>query len=445
MKKPKRRWKSPSLENYGLEPIIYKILTDLPWFRFARQPAIANLDWVMEFYANNAAGDDIVTMRGRRMPANSATINNILDLPNDSPSIYAMIDILEDKDLDTIKDQLCEQGTEWNWNLMPTSHNQTVDPTWLVLINTIITGYTFNVGHVIAKELSAVCKNDKCILAFPYIISALCQRAVVPARPTDKYAVEKSGWTRKEYLRKIEVVDATPIQMVMPTPPASEQAEPSAPGGAQPSPVATPQATPATSPGSSPATTPVTPDSRQSTPDSPLGSAPSPPPSPPPAQSDEAIPFHILQLRSQLQRIEARKLQFMEETKRRSISPPTTRMIYLTGTPRWKNPICPTARRADIPESFTTQKRKEPAHADGEVAPLPTATNIDTTRRKGKTLASWILISDRSSSPKVAEQPPAKRQRKYHVISTDSDDDSSAGLQVERPEQPADPSLSNTF
>ncbi|KAL4281227.1 hypothetical protein GQ457_03G021340 [Hibiscus cannabinus] len=124
----------------------------------------------MEFYANNSDGDDTVTMRGMKVPANSTTINNILNLPNDNPSIYALIDILEDENLDTINDQLYEQGSEWNikgknpktisrphlqpepkmWNtfvkrnLMPTFHNQTVDRTRLVLINAIITGYKFN-------------------------------------------------------------------------------------------------------------------------------------------------------------------------------------------------------------------------------------------------------------------------------------------------------------
>ncbi|KAK8981920.1 hypothetical protein V6N11_072909 [Hibiscus sabdariffa] len=97
--------------NYGLEPIIYKRLNDLGRFRFARQPAHANLNWVLEFYTSNAASEDTVTVRGRRVPANSATINNILDLPNDSPSIYELIDVLEEEDLDTIKDQLCEPGT----------------------------------------------------------------------------------------------------------------------------------------------------------------------------------------------------------------------------------------------------------------------------------------------------------------------------------------------
>ncbi|KAK8686149.1 hypothetical protein V6N13_125176 [Hibiscus sabdariffa] len=96
--------------NYGLEPIIYKRLSDLGWFLFARKPARANLNWVLEFYTHNAVGEDTVTIRGRRVPANSATINSILDQPNDSPSIYELIEVLEEEDLDTIKDQLCEPG-----------------------------------------------------------------------------------------------------------------------------------------------------------------------------------------------------------------------------------------------------------------------------------------------------------------------------------------------
>ncbi|KAK8701681.1 hypothetical protein V6N13_020062 [Hibiscus sabdariffa] len=394
--------------NYGLEPIIYKRLNDLGWFRFARHPA------------------HTVTVRGRRVPANSATINNILDLPNDSPSIYELIDVLEEEDLETIKDHLCEPGTAWNvrgknpktisrphlqpeaklWNtfvkrnLMPTSHNQTVDRTRLVLINAINTGYKFNVGEVIARELSAACQNDKGILAFPYLISALCQRAAVPAQPADKYTPDKSSWTRKEYMRKMEIADAVPIQMAMPTPLASEQPEPVAPAGRAPSPAATPPAEHATSRAPTPAATPATQDSRQSTPPSPMGSAPTPPPPPPPspAQSEE--------------------LRLSEED------------IFDWHTPMEHQSQL---KQADIPGSFKADD-----------APAPAAQE-HTPRRRGKTPAKRIVLSDRSSSPEQPEQQPAKRQRRYHTITTDSDDESSAGLPAANPEQSADPSLSNTF
>ncbi|KAK8656944.1 hypothetical protein V6N13_098878 [Hibiscus sabdariffa] len=359
----KSRWEEQgffldeSLVNYGLEPIIYRRLSELGWFRFAQQPARANLNWVLEFYTNNARGEDNTTVRGRRVAANSATINEILGLPNDDPSIYALLGGLEDEDYETIKDFLCEPGTEWNttgrnphsvsrlrlrpeaklWNtfvkrnLMPTSHNQTVDCTRLVLINVIITGYRFNVGEVIAQEIAAACQNNKGTLAFPCIITALCRRAAVQARPGDKYTAEKPGWSRKEYMRKMDVADITPIRVAPPTPSTSTthtpatapnetgsfapaEAQPT-PAGRIPSPVATPPAAPAPSQTPTPATTPATQDSRQTTPASPVGSAPTPRPSPPPAQSEEADPIHILQLRSQLQRIEARQLQQIEETK----------------------------------------------------------------------------------------------------------------------------------
>ncbi|KAK8655980.1 hypothetical protein V6N13_108542 [Hibiscus sabdariffa] len=137
------------LENYGLEPLIYKRLSDLGWLRFSRQAAQANLSWTREFYAHNAEGNDAANVRGRRVPANSATINTLLDLPDNLLSIYELIGALEDVDYDIIKDQLCLPGTTWNitgknpgtishpqllpeaklWNtfvkrnLMPTSHN----------------------------------------------------------------------------------------------------------------------------------------------------------------------------------------------------------------------------------------------------------------------------------------------------------------------------------
>ncbi|KAK8575381.1 hypothetical protein V6N12_063056 [Hibiscus sabdariffa] len=259
------------LENYGLEPTIHRRLCELSWFRFARQPARANLNWVLEFYTNNAEGEDNVTQR--------------VEHNREKPSLSQ-------------PPSLRPKPKLWNTfvkrNLMPTSHNQTIDRTRLVLINVIMTDYRFNVGEVIAQEISAACQNDKGILAFPCIISALCRRATVPTHPRDKYTVEKPGWSRKEYMQKMDVTDAAPIRVAMPTPPTS--------------PTHYPLAAPEEVGPSAPA------EARQTTLDSPLDSTPSTPSSSPPAQSEEAAPLHILQLRSQQQRIEARQLHFQEET-----------------------------------------------------------------------------------------------------------------------------------
>ncbi|KAK8694444.1 hypothetical protein V6N13_071996 [Hibiscus sabdariffa] len=291
--------------NYSLEPIIYKRLHELSWFRLARQPAMANLNWVLEFYTNNAVGEHNATVRGRRVAANAAIINSILGLPNDEPSLYAMLGALEEEDYKQIKDFLCEEGTAWNttgrnlhsvsrpslwpearlWNtfvkknLMPTSHNQTVDRNRLVLIHTIMIGYRINVGGILAHELVAACKNDKGILAFPYLISAHCRRAALPTSPGDKYMTEKQGWTRAVYMRKMDVTNTTPISVAIPTAPTSpihtpaanpDEAGPSAATEAQPTSAASPSVVPVSSHTSttSPTTTPAAmPASRQSTPE----------------------------------------------------------------------------------------------------------------------------------------------------------------------------------
>ncbi|KAK8593423.1 hypothetical protein V6N12_045505 [Hibiscus sabdariffa] len=281
-------------------------------------------------------------------------------------------------------------------------------------------------------------------------------------------------------MRKMEVADVVPIQMAMPTPPASKQPEPVAPAGRAPSPAATPPAAPAPSPAPTPAATPATQNSRQSTPASPMGSAPTPRPSPPPAQSEEAAPLHILQLRSQLQRIEARQLQHIEEAKvfRNSLvqflcfqfpsapaffsntpttarpgpapaqqTPPAdpsegagnTEQLHLSEEDifDWHTPMEHQSqlKQANIQGSFMADDAPAPAE--------PPAAQEHTPRRRGKTPTKRIVLSDRSSSPELPEQQPAKRQRRYHTITTDSDDESSAGLPAANPEQSTDPSLSN--
>ncbi|KAL4331956.1 hypothetical protein GQ457_07G007920 [Hibiscus cannabinus] len=236
-----------ALPNYGLEQFVHNRLRELGWFRFGRQSPRANFNWVLEFYANNTEGEDFSVVRGRRVPATTAIINDLFGLPNDALSFYQMLEGFEEEDYETIKNLLCLPNTQWNttgrnpysvsrqslipeaklWNtfvkrnLLPTSHNQTMDRTRLLLINTIMTGFRVNVGEILTNELAALCKSDNGILAFPCLVSALCRRVNTPMFDTDKYQAEKTGWTRAVYVRKMNVADAEPLNMAMPTPPAS--------------------------------------------------------------------------------------------------------------------------------------------------------------------------------------------------------------------------------
>ncbi|KAL4386803.1 hypothetical protein GQ457_09G017410 [Hibiscus cannabinus] len=217
----------------------------------------------------------------------------------------------------------------------------------------------------------------------------------------------------------------------------------------------------------------------ESTPDTLLGSTPISPPSPlVPAQSEEgAPPLHILQLRSQLQRIEARQLQFQEETKvfnhylvkficfqfpsavtffaQPSSAPPQPNLSVVA------QPSADTSAKVGATEEvhlssddendvFDWQSPRDhlqplgptPAMAVSilSAAPIPTTSAIaecptpdSPARRKGKATAGRSFGRDIPSSPEdeEAEQRPAKRQRRYHVITADSDDDSSAELHKE--------------
>ncbi|KAK8624400.1 hypothetical protein V6N13_065745 [Hibiscus sabdariffa] len=87
------------LDNYGLETIIHKRLYDLGWLKFGRQPARANINWARELYAHFTTSENNTNyVRGKRVPADVAAINEILDLLDDLPSIYQLMEALEDVD-----------------------------------------------------------------------------------------------------------------------------------------------------------------------------------------------------------------------------------------------------------------------------------------------------------------------------------------------------------
>ncbi|KAK9033889.1 hypothetical protein V6N11_050070 [Hibiscus sabdariffa] len=474
------------LPNYGLEQFVYNRLNELGWFRLARQPGRANYTWVLEFYANNAAGEDFSTVRGRRVPATATTINALLDLPDDEPSFYAMLGGFEEEDFEVIKDFLCQPNTEWN----TTAEIQTqsaVPASYLK--QSYGTRYRVNIGEILANELAAACANDKGVLAFPCLVSALCRRAAVPTFDGDKYQPEKTGWTKAVYMRKMDVADAAPLNMTMPTPAASPvpeadaRVEDSAPAAQQRTPPPTPPVIPVSNhtTTTSPASIPAAPTerSREKTPDTPLGSTPSTPPSPSaPAQSEEAaLPLPFMLLRSQLQRIEARQIHFQEEMKVFQSNLLKFLHFQFPATAAAQPSIHTSAKEGateevhfssdDENDIFDWQSPRDhlltlgpvtttpaPAAPILSAAPTPTTSAVaerptpdSPARKKGKATAGRTIGRDNPSSPEEeADQRPAKRRRRYHVITADSDDDdSSAELPVPKPMKSANPSLSSSI
>ncbi|KAL4318586.1 hypothetical protein GQ457_18G009900 [Hibiscus cannabinus] len=454
-----------SMENYCLEPTIYRTLNELGWFHFARQPARANLNWVLEFYTNNVDGEDSITVRGRRIAANSTTITDILGLPDKDPSIYALLQGLEDEDYETIKDFLCEQGTEWNMT-DSRPHSASADSCHNDRLPLQRGG-----GHC-PRDSSSLSERQRHSSLLLHNICSLPKSCGTnqPMRQIHGREVRlvKEGVHAENGCRRRH-----PHQSSTATPPTSTahspattpvEAGPSTPAKAQPSPAATPHTSPIPNPTFTPAAMPA---SMQSTSDSPLGSAPTTPSSPPPVQSEEIAPLHILQLQSQLQWIETLKnflcFQFpsvvafftpqpvaMPHANQSIATQPIpsanplvpagdTEEVNLSSNDEngifdWQslrdhhNPIDPTPTRAEVPETSTTQQTKSLAPTVREVpilSPTPTPVIIDlagrttpdaSTKRKRKAPAGRTVTKTTHSSLDEGEHMmtrPAKRQRSF--------------------------------
>ncbi|KAL4361791.1 hypothetical protein GQ457_04G020550 [Hibiscus cannabinus] len=308
-------------------------------------------------------------------------------------------------------------------------------------------------------------------------------------------------------MRKMNVADAAPLNMALPTPPASPvleadaRAEDSAPPSpAEPTATTERSHTPPASPPIIPvcshttttntATTPAAPaeQSRGRTSESPLGRTPShasPPPAP--AQSEEAESLQYMLLRSQLQRIEARQLHFRNEVK---VFQDTLTKFLLFQFPASAAFFCQTSAPPTHPSTsaaanqpstsaaaahqstntsakegateelhfssddendvFDWQSPRDHLLALGQststpapavpilsAAPTPTtAAAIDQptpdslTRKRGKSTVGRTVDHGNPSSPEeeTAEHRPAKRRRRYHIITDESCEEAVLGM-----------------
>ncbi|KAK8560043.1 hypothetical protein V6N12_012849 [Hibiscus sabdariffa] len=113
----------------------------------------------------------------------------------------------------------------------------------------------------------------------------------------DKYTIFRTGWDHKHYMQKMDVADAVPIQVVMPTPAQSEETEAHSPAAAtQEEPVGSEPPTPPTAPQGSPSAASAAQGSYAATSNPP----PLADPQPSPAHSTETPSLYIMQLRNQL-------------------------------------------------------------------------------------------------------------------------------------------------
>ena len=173
-------WEEPGFqhsdtENYGIEHYLFDRIKYQEWQIFCLQPTQANATIVREFYAHGPSKDSLyVHCRGKPVRLDADTINLFYGLTPDRDDHSAFMEDITNEDYELIKDDLCYANTNWEtsshrgsvarqnlkpeaklWNtfvkrqLIPTSHNNTVDKRRLVLIQSIINKRNINVGELI--------------------------------------------------------------------------------------------------------------------------------------------------------------------------------------------------------------------------------------------------------------------------------------------------------
>ncbi|KAL4271836.1 hypothetical protein GQ457_13G017510 [Hibiscus cannabinus] len=226
-----------------------------------------------------------------------------------------------------------------------------------------MTGYIVNVGEILSNELATLCQSDKGILAFPTLVTSLCRRVHTPMFDTDRFQAEKTGWTRVIYMRKMNVADATPLNMAMPTPPASPvpEADARAEDSAPPSPTEPPVAAEQTH---------------------------IPPPSSPviPERATEELHFSS-----------------DDENDVFDWQSPRDHLLALGPSTSTPAPVVPILSAAPTPTTTAAFDRLTPASPS---------------RKRGKATAGRQLGGDTSSEEEAAPRPAKKR--KYHIITAES-------------------------
>ncbi|GMN64422.1 hypothetical protein TIFTF001_033501 [Ficus carica] len=191
----------------GYEEFITSVIIKHKWQTFCAHPIDAVVPVIREFYVHFAReGQGSVYVRGVQVPIDETTINHFYGLDDIEDLHTELVSNTPPECLEKALENVCIAGTAWivspqgkltiprasltpqcnvwyhflKTRLMPSTHVQTVSKDRVLLLDSIISGRSINVGATISKELG-VCATKKCgSLWFPTLITSLCVRSGVP-------------------------------------------------------------------------------------------------------------------------------------------------------------------------------------------------------------------------------------------------------------------------
>ncbi|KAH1057229.1 hypothetical protein J1N35_035294 [Gossypium stocksii] len=168
---------------------IRQVAEAINWELFCEKRPNVDEELVREFYANLTSSELIeVPVRRIKVPINSNAINEFFELPNFESDEYSylMRNIEPDK-LQEILEELIVPGSKC---LMPSSHGTTISLERMVLLYSILTGKTIDVGKIILREIWNCTTRRFGPAYFPFTITILCLKAEILAN------VKKTGYSQ---------------------------------------------------------------------------------------------------------------------------------------------------------------------------------------------------------------------------------------------------------
>ncbi|KAH1083000.1 hypothetical protein J1N35_022761 [Gossypium stocksii] len=197
---------------------ICQVAEALNWELFYEKRLSIDEELVRDFYANLTSSELAeVPVRGTKVPINSNAINEFFELPNFENDEYSSLlintklenlqEILKELIVPGSKCSTSKQGIHMSqreyltplakvwfyfirFSLMPSSHGTTISLERMVLLYSILTAKTIDVGKIIQRKMRNCAVKHSGLAYFPFTITILCLKVKIVAN------VKKTGYSQ---------------------------------------------------------------------------------------------------------------------------------------------------------------------------------------------------------------------------------------------------------
>ncbi|KAH1063677.1 hypothetical protein J1N35_028664 [Gossypium stocksii] len=216
---PKKGFTSKESNYRDFMARIRQVAEALNWELFCEKRPSVDEELVREFYANLTSSElTEVLVCGIKVPINSNAINEFFEVPDFENDEYSsLLSNIKPENLHEILEKLTIPGSKWTVSkqrihtcrreyltplvkvwfyfirfiLMPSSNGTTISLERMVLLYSILTRKTIDVGKIILTEIQNYVVRRSGLAYFPFTITILCLKAKILAN-IKKTGVEES-------------------------------------------------------------------------------------------------------------------------------------------------------------------------------------------------------------------------------------------------------------